>query len=293
MIAELSKNDEAVVIGNRIREVYNGLDKDILTASGVEKGGSEKTYDYAKRVIGDLKKGGDQTALKAEVESLTKERDELAQKVKAGSGDEALKGELAKLQQQLSDKNSELEAARDSAVKIKEEFEAKIKETKANNHRMSVDGRFDGILSGFQVKDGTPDSVLKVMSKNAKETLFDKYTIDIEGDHMVFRGEDGQIVRNTDNLGRPFTATELLQAEMKDIIEVGSKQTGTGTQPNGSGKGKTGSFNLNATSQVEATTQIKNHLATKGVAKTDPSYQEKFNEIWTSNAEVITALPEQ
>lgn len=54
-IATLSQNDEAAVIAKKTSEIYGGLDADILVASGVEKSGGEKTYDYAKRVIGALK----------------------------------------------------------------------------------------------------------------------------------------------------------------------------------------------------------------------------------------------
>ena len=54
-IVEMSRNDEQTVIGQKTGELYGGLDADILAASGIAKNGTEKTYDYAKRVIGEIK----------------------------------------------------------------------------------------------------------------------------------------------------------------------------------------------------------------------------------------------
>jgi hypothetical protein len=61
-IVELSKNDEGIVIGDRIGKIYGDLDADILAASGMEKQGAEKTYVYAMRVIGELKSRADSIA---------------------------------------------------------------------------------------------------------------------------------------------------------------------------------------------------------------------------------------
>ena len=43
-VVEMSKNDESAVIGQKVGEIYGGLDADILSASGIAKNGSEKTY---------------------------------------------------------------------------------------------------------------------------------------------------------------------------------------------------------------------------------------------------------
>ena len=42
-IVQMSQNDENTVIGQRIGEIYGGLDADILAASGEAKNGTEKT----------------------------------------------------------------------------------------------------------------------------------------------------------------------------------------------------------------------------------------------------------
>ena len=49
-ITTLSQNDENSVIAKKTGEIYGALDADILEVSGIAKNGTEKTYDYAKRV---------------------------------------------------------------------------------------------------------------------------------------------------------------------------------------------------------------------------------------------------
>lgn len=54
-ITALSQNDENSVIAKKTGEIYGALDADILAVSGIAKNGTEKTYDYAKRVMGEMK----------------------------------------------------------------------------------------------------------------------------------------------------------------------------------------------------------------------------------------------
>ena len=73
-IVEMSRNDETAVIGQKTGEIYGGLDADILAASGIAKNGTEKTYDYAKRVIGEIKgQAGNAAELQNKVSELEKE----------------------------------------------------------------------------------------------------------------------------------------------------------------------------------------------------------------------------
>ena len=77
-ITTLSQNDENSVIAKKTGEIYGNLDVDILAASGVEKNGTEKTYDYAKRVLGDFKtKAESVTGLESQIATLTKEKTRL------------------------------------------------------------------------------------------------------------------------------------------------------------------------------------------------------------------------
>ena len=84
-IVEMSRNDETAVIGQKTGEIYGGLDADIMAASGMPKNGTEKTYDYAKRVIGAIKaQVGNATELQNQITELTKEKARLDAERRAG-----------------------------------------------------------------------------------------------------------------------------------------------------------------------------------------------------------------
>ncbi len=55
VITTLSANDENSVIAQKTGKIYGDLDADILAATGMAKNGTEKTYDYAKRVLSEFK----------------------------------------------------------------------------------------------------------------------------------------------------------------------------------------------------------------------------------------------
>ncbi len=110
-IETLSANDENQVIGTRIGELHGQYDADILQASGVEKNQGEKSYDYAKRVIGSFKEDAGQVAgLNTQIQTLTAEKAALEQKITEGNGDEVLKQKL----QDTTDKLSQLQSKYDT-----------------------------------------------------------------------------------------------------------------------------------------------------------------------------------
>ena len=102
-ITTLSQNDENSVIAKKTGEIYGALDADILAVSGIAKNGTEKTYDYAKRVMGEMKTKADgATGLQSQIDSLTKERVRLEKAIADGAADaetvKALKQAKADLQ---------------------------------------------------------------------------------------------------------------------------------------------------------------------------------------------------
>jgi hypothetical protein len=107
-ITEMSRNDEDSVIGQKTGEIYGGLDNDILATSGIAKDGTEKTYDYAKRVITTLKQGADSSAAKQkEVDALTKEKTRLEGVIASGGSDAETKKALTKAQADLANVTKE------------------------------------------------------------------------------------------------------------------------------------------------------------------------------------------
>ncbi len=285
----LSKNDEAATIGKRVNELYSGLDTDILNASGIAKEGSEKTYDYAKRVIGSLKSSGDNSDLQGQIKTLTTERDDLAKQIKEGAGDTALKGQLEKLQQQLNDKDGEVKAAKELADKLKKDYDESVLQSNA----LQVKTRLSAVADGLKYKTDFPDTVINTMKSTASSNILNKYKAEFDGNVLVYRDESGEIARNPNNSKNPYTTKELLGIELKDIIDSGHKQKGAGTRGHNGNSGQPSNFSLNAKSKTEAITQIRNAVAAKGIAKTDSNFQAEVDKIWNENKEAIQALPEQ
>ena len=119
-IVEMSKNDETAVIGQKTGEIYGGLDADILAASGIAKNGAEKTYDYAKRVIGEIKgQAGNAAELQTKVSELEKEKTRLESVIAKGGGDaetkrqlDQAKADLANVTKEFTDLKTKYDTAR-------------------------------------------------------------------------------------------------------------------------------------------------------------------------------------
>lgn len=97
-------------IGNKIRETYDRLDKDIEEVTGLKKGPHEKTYEFNKRVLAKLKAdaaagtGGD---------NVLRQQLEAAQKELEARKDYVPKSELDKVQSQYftKDVNARIQSA--------------------------------------------------------------------------------------------------------------------------------------------------------------------------------------
>ena len=127
-IAELSKNDEATVIGTKIGALHGQYDADIFGISGIAKNAGEKSYDYAKRVLNDYKTKLDGTkTLSAQLEAQKKKVTELETKLAAGGSDEALKQQLKDAKHQVVQLQTQLTAKGEELDNAKKEYEAKEK----------------------------------------------------------------------------------------------------------------------------------------------------------------------
>ena len=291
-ITTLSANNEAAVIGQRIGEIYGGLDKDILTASGVEKLQGEKTYAYAKRAFEQIKKtstAGSDDQLKAEIEKLKNTNSDLQEKLKSGKGNEVLQKQL------------------DDTLKLVQSWETKYNdEVKSLNEKLTakdqefvlsgVENQFDLALVGKKFKAGIPEEVAKQFAENKKREILALYTPDYIGEgndkKLIFRDSNGQELRNKDNSLNHFTAEELYLKELASILDTGKQQQGTGTKPNGSGTSTPGVLDVStAKSKVEATEMMVNHLFSQGLTKLSDDFQVKLNELQEANQAHIDTLP--
>ena len=290
-IVEMSKNDETTVIGQKTGEIYGGLDADILAASGIAKNGAEKTYDYAKRVIGEIKgQAGNAAELQTKVSELEKEKTRLEGIIAKGGGDAETKRQLD-------------QAKADLANVTKEYTDLKTKyDTAENEHAkvlfgMKIDGEFAKATAGLKFKADLPASVTSVLTEQAIAKVKAKnpeYIDDGQGGKVLAFNENGAVMRNPENNLRPYTAAELVAKELSTmgVLETGRKQTGAGSQGGQGGNGSGGTVDLSgARTQDEAHEIIAKQLMAAGKVNGSKEFNDAMQQAWKDNRDVLKTLP--
>lgn len=282
-IAALSQNDEAAVIAKKTGEIYGALDNDILEVSGLQKNGTEKTYDYARRVLSELK--GSATGLQGEIDKLKAENERLSKAVQGGDGGEALKqakADLAAITKQYNELN--------------DRFNEAEQKHKGELFSARVDYALQSAASGLKFKSGLPPAVTRVIMQQAADKLKAMSPEEIDGGDggkvLVFKGEDGAILRNPGNRLEPYTAAELLAKELDamGVLDKGRKQVGTGTQPQQ--HAQAGTIDVAAAkTRVEAEQAIRAALLARGLVVGSAAFQEEMTKAWRENN--ISKLPER
>jgi hypothetical protein len=235
-IETLSKNDEETVlhkaVGKAVGETYQNIDKDIEEHLGIKKPEGVKTYEFLKtELYPKAKKAGE---LESQIGTQTKKIAELEEAIKKNTGDETLKTKLKDAEDKLAAMNKQLEDGTN-------EWKTKYEETSKEVTTLKVNSEFSAGLSGIKFKDEKliPKSIREIAINQAKQSVLASYDPDwIEAEDgsgkkvMVWRKKGtNEIARNKANGLNPYTASELLleQESMKDIIDSGRTQPGTGS----------------------------------------------------------------
>lgn len=288
-ITEMSRNDEDSVIGQKTGEIYGGLDNDILATSGIAKDGTEKTYDYAKRVITTLKQGADSLAAKQkEVDALTKEKTRLEGVIASGGSDAETKKALTKAQADLANVTKEY-------TTLKTKFDNQESEHARQLLDVKMEGEFNKASASVKFKADLPKAVTDVLLSQAiakVKAMNPEYIDDGKGGKVLAFMQNGTPLRNPDTNLNPYTASELVQKELKEmgVLEAGRTQTGAGS--GGQGGGQTGGQTYDLTgarTQTEASEIITKQLLAQGKVIGSKEYQEAFGKAWKDNN--IKSLP--
>lgn len=282
-IADMSKNDEATVIGTRIGELHGQYDTDILGITGIAKNDGEKSYDYLKRVLGTYKEGiSQQSKLQSDLQQAKAEVDTLKAKIADGSADAALKQQLKDAKAQVAQLQQQLTTVNETVEKNKKEFDEKLKST-------HVDYAFASAVAGLKFKDIIPESVRPVLLASAKAEVLAKGTPDFVDDGkggtvFVLRGQDGNVLNNVKNNLNPYTLSELLmETSLKDALDTGKVQTGGGT---GGHTTEVSGVSLDfsaAKNQVDADKIIETYLLSKGYTRDSVEFSEQSMQIRSEN----------
>lgn len=290
-IAEMSRNDENTVIGTKIGALHGQYDADILGITGIKKKDGEKSYDYAKRVLGEYKtKAESAKTIQTQLTAAQAQVAELQSKLEKGAGDETLKQQLKDAKAQVTQLQTQLQTKETEFNTKKAEFDKTIKDT-------HVDYAFQAATAGLKFKSGITEPIQKTLLNAAKAEVLAKGTPDfIEdgqgGKKLVIRGADGNILNNPKNNLNPYTMQELvMETSLKDVIDTGRQQAGGGTGDFGSGSGGTGgTLDLSGIkSQVEADKAIEAHLLANGLTRDSQEFADQSMQLRTENN--VASLP--
>lgn len=280
VISEMSKNDENTVIGNKIGALHGQYDADIFSVTGNAKREGEKSYDYAKRVLGEYKAQlGSIPMLQAKISNLEKQLSDSA------DGGQPLKDALAQvaaLQAQLGSVNSELTTVKDKA--------------KQDLQNLQVDFAFSTAFSGLSFKPSITEPLQKALIQAAKAEVLAKgkpdFVQNASGEtSLVFRDAKGDILNNPKNNLNPYTIRELvMETSLKDALAVERRQTGAGTQASQQ-ENNSGEFVdiASAKNQVEADKLIEAYLLQNGVTRDSVEFSEKSLQLRQENK--VSDLP--
>ena len=291
-IVEMSRNDETAVIGQKTGEIYGGLDADIMAASGMPKNGTEKTYDYAKRVIGAIKaQVGNATELQNQITELTKEKARLDGIIAKGGADAETKRQLEQAKADLANVTKEY-------TELKTKYDSSVAEHEKAIFGMKIDGEFAKATAGMKFKADLPQSVISVLTEQAvaKVKAMNPEYIDAGNGSKVlaFKDESGAIMRNPETNLKPYTAAELITKELSTmgVLEVGRKQTGAGSKETAGGSGANGIVDLSgARTQDEAHEIIAQALMAQGKINGSKEFADAMAQAWKDNKDTIKALP--
>lgn len=271
-IETLSKNDEQRVIDTKVQEIHSRYDNDIKEVTGLEKSRDVKSYTFLKDVLSQYKTKADEGSgseqLKEQIAALEAEKKALADKVKKGEPDNSLQTRVVELEREVQDKSTELEQIRAAFTSKEQDLMTRLKDVQGKAIKTEIERQIEThmLTSGLGYNDAIPESVIKQLSEQRKTELLSKYQPQyVEGEDgketLVFRSESGDILRNQENGLRPYTAGELYEQSIKDILKPGRKVTGNGVDPKPSVSPRGAVMPIHeAKSQVEADELIKRHV---------------------------------
>ena len=294
-IVEMSKNDEQSVIGQKTGEIYGGLDADILAASGIAKNGAEKTYDYAKRVIGEIKgQAGNASQMQSQISELTKEKARLEKVIAEGGADQETKKALAQAKADLANVTKEYTDLRTKFDTAESEHAKQIMDAR-------MDGEFAKAVGGIKFKADLPASVTTVLMNQAiakVKAMSPEFIDDGTGAGtkvLAFKDSTGAIMRNPETNLNPYTAADLVKKELQTmgVLDSGRKQSGAGSQDDEGSRGDNkGLVDISgARTQNEASEIIAKGLMAQGKTVGSKEYDTAFAEAWKNNYDAIKALP--
>lgn len=293
-IVTLSQNDENSVLGTRIGEIYRQMDATIASATGVQRNGDEKTYNYLERATKDIaEKAKGVDGLNSQIAALTKEKARLEKVIAEGTGDAETKKALAQAQKDLA-------AVTKQFTDLHTEYETEKANHATELFNVKIENELSVATANIKFKPELPQSVTGVILDQAiaKVKGMNPEYIDNGngGKVLAFKDGNGAIMRNPDNMLNPYTATDLIAKELKTmgVLDEGKQKPGGGTKPNkpGASGGNGGTIDVSgARNRVEAYDAISNALLQQGMTVGSAEFDAAMTQAWKDNN--VASLPER
>lgn len=238
--------ERARIASEKTSEIYSGLDKDILEATGIKKNADEKTYDYNKRAYAEFNN---------KISANQKKIDELEKRIAEGSQDKTLVTQV----EALNAKNAELEKGlreKDSLL-FQKDVNIEIK---------------DALRSLPSFKKDLPEDVIKEFVDSTTKKLME--SAKVENSKVVFYIGDKPIL---DDKAQVASAEYILKERLKSILDTGRQQQGAGS--GNAGKGGSGGRLTSVPSGVTTQGQLMDEMMKMGYVKGTPEMNEDFNKL--------------
>lgn len=186
----------------KVSEIHNQYDKDIEEVLGVKRDANEKTYEFNKKLLLQLK--------------------ELQEKGSKSSNEEVqkLKEELNKYK--LSD--AQKEALLTTKInEVKAEYENKLQEVQSQFQAQKIEGVINAAISSLKFNENIPKVALDATKQAKINELIKAAKIDDKG-NIIFIDENGQQLRN--KLHAIMTVEEIVKTELADLLAKGNNKGG-------------------------------------------------------------------
>lgn len=230
------KNYEQQKIDPRVNEIYSQLDKDILASTGVAKQGTEKTYDYLKRVIAPMTN---------EIKDLRKQIADGLNK----DGDVLTKQQLATLKEKLEEKESEI-----SKLTTSKTLEIAALKLQSQINEALVGKK---IAVPASVPDDKKAAYVKAKRDFINAQFKSTYEVEEQDGKQVFK-KDGKIMLDP-KTAAPFTAEQLIENDFQFEFEEEKKPAGGAGGSGGAGGGSA------EEAEVTDKASLYSYLAKKGL----------------------------
>ena len=196
-------------IGSEISKVHGLYDEDAFTILGEkpmqkEDGSKEKTYDFIKRKLADLKRLSDMEK-SLSVDERVKQLEKDLEKAKLEGGGKAI--------QDLFDEAKKVWATKET------EYQGRISTMETANTNSKIESEINAAISQLKFNPDVSDSIKNIILQNAKANLMNN--VKIEGEKVIFLTNEGAPVLNATSYV-PKTAFEML-SDIEAIKEISLK----------------------------------------------------------------------